>query len=194
MKDDEASASILRYEMLRWARHAPLADTSLCLQVVSSLIHWRAPPPCFLLIPTVPRPTYLTYHMSTVSPPKFTTRPNNEPCTQGATTIAFLEQRPWNPRLLSWARVTVPPAYATPANTPVHLVVCASLASRQLLARVFFCPSHTYTSHAYPPTKQTRPRAPRGSTWPWRANGASLSTAGLRASGGSLGTCSRSGS
>lgn len=33
VRDDEARASILRYEMLKWARHAPLADTALCLQV-----------------------------------------------------------------------------------------------------------------------------------------------------------------
>lgn len=28
-----ARASIARYEMLKWARHAAMADTTLCLQV-----------------------------------------------------------------------------------------------------------------------------------------------------------------
>lgn len=65
-----ASACIVRYEMLRWARRAAFAHTALCLQ--------------------------------------------------GVNTLAFLEQRPWNPRLLSWAHVTVPPAYSV--NLPVTLV------------------------------------------------------------------------
>lgn len=70
LRRERASASIVRYEMLKWARHAPLADTPLCLQ--------------------------------------------------GVNTIAFIEQRPWNPRLLCWAHVTIPPAYSV--NVPVQLV------------------------------------------------------------------------
>jgi hypothetical protein len=34
--------------------------------------------------------------------------------------VALLEQHAWNPRLLSWAHVTVPPAYAV--NLPLSLV------------------------------------------------------------------------
>ncbi len=67
---ERASAFIVRYEMLKWARHAPMADTPLCLQ--------------------------------------------------GVNTLAFMEQRSWNPRLLSWAHVTIPPAYSV--NVPVQLV------------------------------------------------------------------------
>lgn len=57
---------------------------------------------------------------------------------QGMSSVAFLEQRSWNPRLLSWAHVTVPPAYTV--NVPVSLVAMSpsgqhiALAGRRGLA------------------------------------------------------------
>jgi hypothetical protein len=42
------------------------------------------------------------------------------PPLQGLNSVSLLEQRPWNPRLLSWSHITVDPKYAP--NTPVELV------------------------------------------------------------------------
>lgn len=51
---------------------------------------------------------------------------------QGVGSVALLEQRPWNPRLLSWAHINVPPAYAV--NLPVALVAVSPSGQHVALA------------------------------------------------------------
>jgi len=53
-------------------------------------------------------------------------------CLQGVSSVALLEQRPWNPRLLCWAHITTPPAYGV--NLPVDLVALSPTGQNLALA------------------------------------------------------------